>query len=62
MIRSLRSGFLGLFLVGTLIIGASSVGAATATATLTGGTLSITAPASDFTYTATLTVTLVSGP
>jgi len=55
MIRSLRNGFLGLFLVGTLIVGASSVGAATSTATLTGGTLSITAAASDFTYSGTLT-------
>jgi hypothetical protein len=50
MIGKLRSTLIGLFLVGTLVLGAAAVSAATASATLTGGTLTITSAASDFSY------------
>jgi hypothetical protein len=39
----------------SLFFGVQAASAATSTATLTGGTLAITSPASDFTYSATLT-------
>jgi hypothetical protein len=53
MIRSFRTWFVSALVVGTLVIGASGVSAATSTATLTAGTLSITSPASSYTYPST---------
>jgi hypothetical protein len=54
MTRSLRTGFLALLMVASLVVAGSAVGAATATAALTGGSLTLTAPAS-FSYSGTLT-------
>ncbi len=55
MFRSLRFGFFGLLLVGTLLVAVPAVGAASSTASLTAGTLSITTPPANFSYSGTLT-------
>ncbi len=54
MSRSLRNGFLALFMVGSLLVAGSAVSAATSTATLTAGTLSITAAPANFSYPSTV--------
>ncbi len=54
MSRSLRTGFLALFMVGSLLVAGSAVSAATSTATLTAGTLSITAAPANFSYPSTV--------
>jgi hypothetical protein len=54
MSRSLRTGFLALLMVGSLLVAGSAVSAATSTATLTGGSLTVAAPA-NFSYSGTLT-------
>lgn len=54
MFRSLRSGFFALFMVGSVLVAGSAVSAATSTATLTAGSLTLTAP-SNFSYSGTLT-------
>lgn len=53
MVRSIRLSFVGFFVVASLLIGASAVGAASSTATLTAGSLSITAAPANFTYPST---------
>ncbi len=53
MTRSMRTGFLALFMVGSLLIAGSAVSAATSTATLTAGSLSITAAPANFSYPST---------
>jgi len=53
MFRSLRTGFWALFIVGSLLVAGSAVSAATSTATLTAGTLSITAAPANFSYPST---------
>ncbi len=55
MFRSLRTGLLALFMVGSLIVASSAVSAATSTATLTAGTLTIAAAPANFSYSGTLT-------
>src|SRR6476660_4516640 len=55
MIRSLRTGLFALFIVGSLVIAGSAVSAATSTATLTAGSLTITAAPANFSYSGTLT-------
>lgn len=62
MIRSLRTGLLAFFIVGSLLVAGPAVGAATSTATLTGGTLAITAPPANFSYTGTLTGDVLNLP
>ncbi len=54
MIRSLRTGFFALLMVGSLLVAGSAVSAATSTASLTAGSLTVSAPAS-FSYSGTLT-------
>lgn len=54
MTRSLRSGLFALFMVGSLVVAGSAVSAATGTATLTAGSLTVSAPA-NFSYSGTLT-------
>ena len=54
MIRSLRTGFFALLMVASLVVAGSAVSAATSTATLSGGSLTLAAPAS-FSYSGTLT-------
>jgi hypothetical protein len=54
MIRSLRTGFFALLMVASLVVAGSAVSAATSTATLSGGSLTVAAPAS-FSYSGTLT-------
>lgn len=55
MFRSLRFGFFGLLVVGTLLVAVPAVGAASSTASLTAGTLSIATPPANFSYSGTLT-------
>jgi hypothetical protein len=55
MFSNLRKGFIGLMLVSAIFVGSMSVGAASSTATLTAGSLSITAPPANFSYSGTLT-------
>jgi hypothetical protein len=54
MICSLRTGFFALLMVASLVVAGSAVSAATSTATLSGGSLTVAAPAS-FSYSGTLT-------
>ncbi len=54
MSRSFRTGFLALFMVGSLLVAGSAVSAATSTATLTAGSLSITAAPANFSYPSTI--------
>ncbi len=53
--RLLRKSSIALLAIAAVMTFGSAASAATSTATLTGGTLSITAAASDFTYSGTLT-------
>jgi len=53
MIRSFRTWLAAALVIGALVVGTSSVGAATSTATLTAGSLSITAAPANFTYPST---------
>jgi hypothetical protein len=53
MTRSLRAGLLALFMLGSLLIAGSGVSAATSTATLTAGSLSIIAAPANFSYPST---------
>ena len=53
MIRSFRTWLVSALIVGALVVGVSGVSAATSTATLTAGTLSITAAPANFTYPST---------
>ncbi len=53
MSRSLRTWLISSFIVGTLVVGASGVSAATSTATLTAGSLAITAAPLNFSYPST---------
>ncbi len=53
MTRSFRIWLVASFIVASMVIGASGVGAATSTATLTAGTLSITAAPANFSYPST---------
>jgi hypothetical protein len=55
MNRSLRHSLFGFVMIAALLIGVSMVGAATATATLGSGSLSITAAPANFSYSGTLT-------
>ncbi len=55
MFSNLRKGLFALLVVGALFAGSLSVGAASSTATLTAGSLSITAPPANFSYSGTLT-------
>lgn len=55
MHRTLRASLLALFIIGTLVMASTTVGAATSTATLNAGSLTITAPPANFSYTGTLT-------
>jgi hypothetical protein len=55
MLSNLRKGFVGLLLASAIFVGSMSVGAASSTATLTGGSLTITAPPANFSYSGTLT-------
>src|SRR5882724_1786836 len=55
MIRSLRTAFAALVIATSLLVGSVAVGAATSTATLGAGSLSITAAPANFSYSGTLT-------
>jgi hypothetical protein len=57
MIRSLRTSILGVLILGALVLGSTAVGAAGATASLTlsAGTVGITSPPANFGYTGSLT-------
>jgi hypothetical protein len=53
MPRSLRAGLLAVFMIGSLLVAGSGVSAATSTATLTAGSLSIAAAPANFAYPST---------
>src|SRR4051795_62754 len=55
MFRSLRFGFFGLLMVGAILVAVPAVGAASSTASLTAGTLSIATPPANFSYSGALT-------
>ncbi len=55
MHRTLRTSILASLMIGALVIASAPVGAATSTATLNAGTLTITAPPANFSYAGTLT-------
>jgi hypothetical protein len=55
MTRSLRHSLFGFTIIAALLVAVSTVGAATATASLGAGSLSITAAPANFSYTGTLT-------
>ncbi len=60
MNRSIRQTLFGFVMIATLLIGISTVGAATATATLGAGSLSITAAPANFSYSGTLTGDIIN--
>ncbi len=60
MFRSLRSLVLSFALAASLLLGIASVGAASASATLTAGSLAITTPPANFSYSGTLTGDLLT--
>lgn len=55
MIRSLRHSLFGFTIIAALLVAVSTVGAATATASLGAGSLSITAAPANFSYSGMLT-------
>jgi WxL domain surface cell wall-binding len=55
MARMLRHALVAVFALVTLVVPVATVGAASATATFTAGSLSITAPPANFSYSGTLT-------
>ncbi len=55
MARTLRTALVALFALLALVVPVTAVGAATASATFTAGSLSITAPPANFSYSGTLT-------
>src|ERR1700694_3766778 len=60
MIRSFRSALVALTLAASLVIGVSAVGAASSSAPLTAGSLSIATPPANFSYSGTLTGDLLT--
>src|SRR5258708_34343449 len=55
MFRSLRFGFFGFLMIGAILVAVPAVGAASSTASLTAGTLSIATPPANFSYSGALT-------